>query len=225
MPLLSSGTRPLPLALPLALTLTVIALGAAPLAAQATAEGTTLYACYVPGTGTVYRIKGPGLPDACEPAKGGKPAHVQFQWNDRGPAGPAGAAGAVGAQGDAGPVGPAGPQGAQGPQGPTGPAGSAGPISFTMYASTTYFLQPGRTTAIAACPAGMKAIAGGFRVEETDTPAANAVQVVSSYAVPQTYAGWQVVFYLPPTGVSYGNNNLTGPGPQVAAYSMCVRAS
>lgn len=206
MPTTRSILHPLSFATALGLA----AFAAAPLAAQTTVEGTVIYACYVPSTGTVYRIKEPGLPDACEPAKGSRPAHVPFQWNERGPAGPQG------------PQGEPGPQGPQGPQGEPGTSGTAGSLNLRMYASTTYFLEPGRTIAIAACPTGMKAIAGGYRVEETDTPAANAVQVVSSYAVPQTYTGWRVAFYLPPTAVSYGNNNLTGPGPAVAAYAMCI---
>jgi hypothetical protein len=46
--------------------------------AENTAE--ILYACYNP-SGSVYRIKAPGLPDECH----GK--HVEFSWNEQGPQG------------------------------------------------------------------------------------------------------------------------------------------
>ena len=42
-----------------------------PAAAQAQ---TTLTACYVPGSGSVYRIKAPGTPTVC------KSSHVEFSW-------------------------------------------------------------------------------------------------------------------------------------------------
>src|SRR3954452_11988420 len=80
------------------------ALWAAPAAAQ---QSTTIYACYVPSSGTVYRIKAPGLKDDCN-----SPQHVQFSWNEAGTQGPAG---------PAGPTGPAGPQGPAGAPGATGP--------------------------------------------------------------------------------------------------------
>jgi len=35
----------------------------------------TLWACYVPGSGSVYRIKTEGAPDACTKSK-----HVEFSW-------------------------------------------------------------------------------------------------------------------------------------------------
>ena len=47
-----------------------------------------LYGCYVPTSGTVYRIKATGLPDACR-----SPQHVQFTWSLQGPVGPQGAGG------------------------------------------------------------------------------------------------------------------------------------
>ena len=97
--------------------------------------GTTIYACYIPATGTVYRIKEPGLRDNCT-----SPQHVQFSFNQQGPTGPAGPqgpAGPTGPQGPAGPAGatgatgPAGPQGETGPAGPQGPAGPAGATGAT----------------------------------------------------------------------------------------------
>jgi hypothetical protein len=50
-------------------------LGAIGVAASATAAQTPtaqiLYACYVPSTGTVYRIREPGLPSECSGARNG----------------------------------------------------------------------------------------------------------------------------------------------------------
>ncbi|MEX1256951.1 MAG: hypothetical protein WEG36_04965, partial [Gemmatimonadota bacterium] len=88
-----------------------------------------IFACYVPASGTVYRIKEPGLPDACF-----SPEHIQFSWKvsgegttgPQGPAGPQGDPGATGAQGEPGPTGAQGPEGFQGEQGPTGPQGDTG---------------------------------------------------------------------------------------------------
>src|SRR5690242_16136215 len=55
------------------------------------------WACYVPTTGTTYRIKTADTRDKCAAS-----SHVEFSWNQVGPQGPQG------------PQGPAGPQGAQG---------------------------------------------------------------------------------------------------------------
>lgn len=46
---------------------------------------TTYTACYVPSSGTVYRIKTADTPPACT-----KSAHVEFSWNHQGPVGPQG---------------------------------------------------------------------------------------------------------------------------------------
>ncbi|MFL5383998.1 MAG: tail fiber domain-containing protein [Longimicrobiaceae bacterium] len=99
------------------------ALWAAPAAAQ---TSTVIYACYVPATGTVYRIKATGLDDSCKSQQ-----HVQFSWNETGPQGPAGPAGPTGPQGPAGPTGATGPQGPAGPQGPQGETGATGATGAT----------------------------------------------------------------------------------------------
>jgi len=59
-------------------------------AAQTTGDQ-VLYACYIPLVGVVYRIKAPGLPQACL-AK----SHVEFQWNAQGPKGDRGDTGPAG---------------------------------------------------------------------------------------------------------------------------------
>jgi hypothetical protein len=107
----------------------------APVSAQTTTDP-IMYACYVPLTGTVYRIKTQGAPDECTQPKGknngmGHQDHVQFTFNEKGnvgPMGPAGPIGPAGPQGAIGPMGPAGPQGEVGPMGPAGPQGEVGPM-------------------------------------------------------------------------------------------------
>jgi hypothetical protein len=56
------------------LVLAALALAARPLAAQTTPE--VFYACYAPANETVYRIKQPGLPQACTAP------HVEFSWTE-----------------------------------------------------------------------------------------------------------------------------------------------
>ena len=137
---LSPATAILAAVSALALSMSV----SAPLSAQTTTDQ-TMYACYVPLTGTVYRIKTPGAPDACTQPKGknngmGHQDHVQFTFNEKGnigemgpmgPAGPAGPQGEVGPMGPAGPQGEVGPMGAAGPQGLVGPQGEVGPMGAT----------------------------------------------------------------------------------------------
>src|SRR5688572_15782196 len=90
-------------------------LGSAPASAQKVPVETVLYACYVPATGTIYRIKAPGLPTECSSRGNDRMAHVEFSWNEHG------------IKGDPGPAGATGPTGEQGPQGPVGPVGPVGP--------------------------------------------------------------------------------------------------
>ncbi|MGH7555065.1 MAG: tail fiber domain-containing protein [Longimicrobiales bacterium] len=50
---------------------------------SAAAQATVYYACYVPSSGTVYRIKEPGLPTECGTTtkKGVTTQHVEFSWS------------------------------------------------------------------------------------------------------------------------------------------------
>jgi len=84
-----------------------------------------------------------------------------------GPAGPAGERGPPGPSGDRGPVGPTGQRGPAGERGRTGPRGPAGPPGATgrvTHATGTPVAlgTDGSATAIARCPAGSTAIAGGY---------------------------------------------------------------
>ena len=98
---------------------------------SAASEDSVISACFVPASGTVYRIGVAGLPQNCLTS-----THVRFSWQIRGLQGPPGSQGEVGAAGGPGPQGPAGPSGAIGapgsmgpigPPGPVGPAGATGP--------------------------------------------------------------------------------------------------
>ena len=125
---------------PLAVGAALIALGAAPAAAQS-----VLYGCYVPSSGTVYRIKGAGLPDECR-----SPQHVQFTWSLQGPAGP---------------------QGPTGPQGPQGVPGPAGGLSGHEVVTSPINVAPGNVLLghAAECPTGKRVVGGGFFAESART--------------------------------------------------------
>ena len=147
----------------------LIGIGSSSLLAQS-----TLYACYVPETGTVYRIKTAGLSDECLGPTSGPNVHVEFSWNEVGPPGPQGAAGEAGPAGpagEAGPVGPAGEDGPAGPQGPTGPQGPPGSGGFSGYevvsGSTAHDLVHEKGLTV-NCPAGKLPIGGGVEWISTD---------------------------------------------------------
>lgn len=101
-------------------------------------EAQAMYGCYVPISGTVYRIKTDGLPDKCRSAQ-----HVEFTWSSQGVAGP------------------------QGPQGQQGPAGEQGPAGTISAAAVTVESNPGTIAAESNglisvnCPAGKVATGGG----------------------------------------------------------------
>jgi hypothetical protein len=109
----------------------------------------TIDACYVPASGTIYRINTTQSPAAGAPARCLSSTHVPFTWNQQGVQGPAG------------------PQGSQGPRGFTGPAGASGQPGISGYevVSRTF-----GATAIAgrwywqedvSCPQGKHVIGGG----------------------------------------------------------------
>ncbi len=77
--------------------------------------------CIVPGSGTAYRVGGPGTPTSCV-----APSHSRLTLNLVGPVGPTGPEGAKGDSGATGAVGPAGAKGDSGPQGIAGEMGPAG---------------------------------------------------------------------------------------------------
>ncbi len=74
-------------------TATANALATSAAAVEDNGTPDVLYACYNP-SGSVYRIKEPGLPDACHSGR-----HVEFSWNEQGPQGPPGDPGESGPPG------------------------------------------------------------------------------------------------------------------------------
>ncbi|MEA2706776.1 MAG: hypothetical protein QOH22_1564, partial [Gemmatimonadaceae bacterium] len=68
----------------------LLAIEPAEVSAQTTGDQ-VLHACYIPLVGVVYRIKAPGLPNACLAR-----SHVEFSWNTQGPKGDRGDAGPAG---------------------------------------------------------------------------------------------------------------------------------
>ena len=103
------------------------------------AHAQTVYGCYVPTSGTMYRIKTTDTRETCA-----SPAHVQFTIS----------------QGVPGPQGPAGPKGDTGPQGAAGPAGSARLTNVTVLISLVTLPESGQH--IARCPPGKAAIGLGW---------------------------------------------------------------
>lgn len=154
--------------LPAVLALAALAASAAALRAQTTPDPNVIHACYVPLSGTVYRIKTADTKEKCAST-----AHVEFFFNQTGPQGPEGPQGPAGPQGETGPAGPAGPTGATGPAGPTGPQGPAGPAGPAGTGGTAYFaaIPPtgghyiaGPAMVSLAVPAGNYLLIGRVRV-------------------------------------------------------------
>lgn len=122
--------------LPAGLALAALAASAPAARAQAPnpVDPNVIYACYVPTSGTVYRIKTADTKASCSST-----THVEFFFNvtgPQGPAGPAGPQGPAGPTGATGATGPAGPAGPTGPQGPAGPAGEGGSAYFASRVGT-----------------------------------------------------------------------------------------
>jgi hypothetical protein len=68
------------------------ALGALVVLAPRTAQAQdVIHACYVPASGTIYRIKASDVTETCK-----SPQHIEFHWNVEGPAGADGADGVSG---------------------------------------------------------------------------------------------------------------------------------
>jgi len=125
---------------------------ASPSAVSAQGAPALIYACYVPNSGTVYRIKETDVKETCA-----SPQHVEFNWNQQGPVGPQGPQGIQGIQGEAGPKGTTGATGATGPTGATGATGAAGAAGAATLPTAFYAFRdaPAKETAAAlTLPAG-----------------------------------------------------------------------
>jgi len=130
----------------------------------------TLTGCYVPTSGTVYRIKAAGLPDACRSKN-----HIEFTWSLQGPQGPAG---------------PAGPTG---PQGPTGPAGGLARSAMQVAVKTLNAPVNQVLSAFVDCPAGTVATGGGATTPNVQVRLVNSAPRVTN-GVP---TGWEAAMHNP----------------------------
>lgn len=149
------------------------------LTATTAAAQATLTGCYVPNSGTVYRIKGAGLPNACHSRN-----HVEFTWSLQGPPGP---------------TGPAGPTGVQGPAGPAGGLPAAG-IEYNAVAGFEV-TAGGVGNVTVGCSAGKVPSGGGFENNTTNIRVYSSKPVATSGTGPPD--GWSVNFVnLSPTAAS-----------------------
>jgi len=108
------------------------------------------WACYVPASGTAYRIKTVDTREKCAAAN-----HVEFFWNQVGPQGPQGPQGLQGPQGTQGAQGAQGIQGVPGATGAPGAAGAAGTtIAFFKSGGSGFNSKDGIDLASLTLPAG-----------------------------------------------------------------------
>jgi hypothetical protein len=189
------------------------------------AQPTTLAGCYVPASGTVYRIDTPDAPAPGAPQQCLSSTHVAFSWNVQGPPGKDGPAGPQGAQGEQGkqgengvpgpqgqpgpqgPQGPQGPSGPQGPPGPTGPAGANGVLGYRLR-THTFTLRAAFSTAISlTCASNEVIVSAGIE----SVPGTNAFVLRFSYPVDER------TWVIGPT------NGTAGP-ITTNAYYICLRA-
>lgn len=138
----------------------VLAAWSAPLAAQTPADS-VLYACYVPTTGTVYRIRLADTRQSCTSDK-----HTQFSWNFAGPTGPQGPQGISGA--------PGAPSGVSGYEIVTA---EFGPLLSREFEGTV------------SCPAGKRVLGGGATAASSVPPAKWPPTLSSSTMLPDG-TGW-----------------------------------
>ena len=139
-------------ALPAAMALTALVALAPDARAQSPdpTDPNVIWACYVPLSGTVYRVRTTDTRETCAAQQ-----HVLFWFNQTGPQGPQGPQGPAGPAGPTGPTGPTGPQGPAGPAGPTGPQGPAGAGATAYFkAVTSPINEPGPAVLSLNLPAG-----------------------------------------------------------------------
>src|SRR5205085_2853056 len=105
---IESRARPTHIAWVLALAAAMLAIPIPGVARAQNQDMSTVYdACYVPTSGSVYRISANNnTPPNCTST-----THWKFRWNTAGPVGPTGPTGPIGATGGQGPIGPIGPTG------------------------------------------------------------------------------------------------------------------
>ena len=159
----SPQARGIALRVTLAVALALAHVGTTTSQAQAV-RADTIAACYVPASGTMYRIAAPNAPATRAASSHQAFTIVSGRDGAQGPVGPAGGVGPAGAAGPPGAIGPTGPQGSHGspgPQGPQGVAGVSGPSGLEVMLNSTTAPASGGLTTFARCPSGKIAIAGG----------------------------------------------------------------
>ncbi len=109
------------------------------------------------------------------------------QWSETGPAGPQGERGPAGPAGETGATGPAGAQGEPGPQGERGATGPAGLQEITeawQVVEGPLSLAVGNSMSVSViCPAGTRAIWGGWVVTIPLTVVSNQMITETVYAI------------------------------------------
>lgn len=165
-----------------------------------------------PGTYQLVVMRGPSVPASATFAVALGAVGPQGPRGDPGPSGaqgvqgvtgPAGPAGATGPAGASGPIGPMGPAGPLGPVGPAGPAGSGGGLSGWETISSGPFATGFGSSVVATirtvpCPAGKKALGGGFAAELWSA-APVGMYVIASQPTGGTTSGWLVNIRRPAT--------------------------
>jgi hypothetical protein len=150
-----------------------------------TAPPPTIDACWVPASGTMYRIDSPSSPAPGAPKTCLSPLHTKFSWNQQG------------LKGDKGETGPQGPQGDQGPPGIPG---------FYLATSGNVFPGNGNDAILnAACRPGHSAYAGGVRLMGFPTNAPPFMRESGPHLNPNGAPdGWQVRM-----AVGFGQYNIS----------------
>ena len=212
-----------------------LAQGPKPDAAPSAGDPSTLmWACYVPNSGTVYRIRTGDTKENCASHQ-----HVMFSWNPLGLKGDKGDKGDTGEQGVPGKdgtngvdgkdglpgkdgtngvdgkdglPGKEGPKGDVGPQGPPGPPAAIDPAGVAVAGVAN---AQGMKTLVAQCPAGTRITGGGFVTKGLHTPPNVGLQLpifsINSLSgdVPNA---WRVDFVQPGPSTS-----------DVEAHAFCAR--
>jgi len=129
--------------------------------ATATPDPNVIYACYVPSSGTVYRIRTTDTKQNCAST-----AHVLFSFNQTGPQGPKGDKGDTGLQGEKGDKGDTGAQ---------GPAGTAGEGSTAYFTETTTSKLSGPAMAALSLPAGSYLLVAKVRARNANASGDGAI--------------------------------------------------
>ena len=122
------------------LPIAILALASLLLPAGVSAQ--VIHACYVPNSGTMYRIKATDPAETCK-----TPQHIQFSWNIQGPPGEDGADGVDGEDGE---------DGADGTDGQDGVSG------YQVVQATTALAVSGLSSGSVMCPAGKVVLGGGY---------------------------------------------------------------